>query len=77
MNFNRITLPWDTGQNGMTGKSQSATELPNSLGTPTTIRLNTTATAGEKTYIHWIKQYILLQDRRHPGDMCEAQIEQL
>ena len=28
----------------------------------------------EKTYIHWIRKYILFHNKRHPSDMGEPEI---
>jgi site-specific recombinase XerD len=30
----------------------------------------------EKTYIHWIKSFILFHNKRHPADMAEQEVEQ-
>lgn len=30
----------------------------------------------EKTYIHWIKQYILFHNKKHPIDMRKREIEE-
>jgi integrase len=29
----------------------------------------------ERTYLHWIRRYILFNQRRHPGEMGQAEIE--
>jgi hypothetical protein len=28
----------------------------------------------EKTYVHWIRRFILFHQKRHPKDMAEAEI---
>jgi integrase len=30
----------------------------------------------EKAYVHWIKRYIFFHNKRHPGEMAEAEIAQ-
>ena len=39
------------------------------------IRSQNKSWATEKTYIHWIKRYILFHKKRHPIDMGEREIE--
>ncbi|WP_024955491.1 integron integrase [Sulfurospirillum arcachonense] len=40
------------------------------------IRVKHYSLSTEKTYIHWIKSYILFQDKKHPIDMGKVEIEQ-
>ena len=28
----------------------------------------------EYTYVHWIKRFIYFHDRRHPADLCAAEV---
>lgn len=39
------------------------------------IRLKHYSYQTEKTYIYWIRRYILFHDKRHPKDMGSAEIE--
>ena len=41
-----------------------------------TIRTKHYSYSTEKTYIHWIRKYILFHDKRHPNDMGEPEISQ-
>ncbi len=40
------------------------------------IRLKHYSYQTEKTYISWIRRYILFQDKRHPKDMASKEIEE-
>lgn len=40
-----------------------------------TIRLKHYSYSTEKTYVHWVKRYILFHHRRHPAEMGAAEIE--
>ncbi|GAB4403624.1 MAG: integron integrase [Anaerolineales bacterium] len=40
------------------------------------IRLKQYSTRTEKTYIHWVRQYILFHNKRHPKEMGAAEINQ-
>jgi site-specific recombinase XerD len=40
-----------------------------------TIRLKHYSLSTEKTYVNWIKRYILFHDKRHPREMGVAEIE--
>jgi integron integrase len=40
-----------------------------------TIRLKQYSYNTEKTYVHWVKRYILFHNKRHPADMVTADIE--
>ncbi|WP_024955956.1 phage integrase N-terminal SAM-like domain-containing protein [Sulfurospirillum arcachonense] len=40
------------------------------------IRVKHYSLSTEKTYIHWIKSYILFHDKKHPIDMGKVEIEQ-
>jgi Phage integrase, N-terminal SAM-like domain len=40
-----------------------------------TLRLKHYSTRTEKTYIEWIKRYILFHQKRHPKDMASPEIE--
>jgi len=41
-----------------------------------TIRFKHYSLSTEKTYIHWIKQYIFFHNKRHPKDMGKDEIEE-
>ncbi len=41
-----------------------------------TIRFKHYSLSTERTYIHWIKQYIFFHNKRHPKDMAKAEIEE-
>ncbi|MBN2163341.1 MAG: integron integrase [Pontiellaceae bacterium] len=40
------------------------------------MRLKRMSPKTEKTYVHWIRKYILFHDKRHPSEMAEPEIEQ-
>ncbi len=40
------------------------------------LRLKNYAYRTEKSYLHWIKQYILFHNKRHPNEMGGSEIEQ-
>ena len=40
------------------------------------IRMKHYSYSTEKTYIHWIKCYILFHNKRHPKDMGKIEFEQ-
>ena len=40
------------------------------------MRLKRMSPKTEKTYIHWIRKYILFHNKRHPAEMAEPEIEQ-
>ena len=40
-----------------------------------TIRLKHYSLSTEKTYVNWIKRYILFHDKRHPREMGIPEIE--
>jgi Phage integrase, N-terminal SAM-like domain len=39
-----------------------------------TIRTRHYSPRTEETYIHWIKRFIFFHNKRHPGEMAEAEI---
>lgn len=39
------------------------------------IRVKHYSISTERTYVHWIKHYILYHNKRHPRDMKKAEIE--
>ncbi len=39
------------------------------------MRLKNYAYRTEKTYLHWIRRYIIFHDKRHPQEMGSAEIE--
>jgi len=41
-----------------------------------TIRFKHYSLSTERTYIHWIKQYIFFHNKKHPKDMGKAEIEE-
>ncbi len=41
-----------------------------------TIRFKHYSLSTERTYIHWIKQYIFFHNKKHPKDMAKAEIEE-
>ncbi len=41
-----------------------------------TIRTKHYSYSAEKTYIHWIRKYVLFHNKRHPGDMGEPEMSQ-
>jgi site-specific recombinase XerD len=41
-----------------------------------TLRLKNYDYRTEKSYLHWIKQYILFHNKRHPNEMGGSEIEQ-
>lgn len=42
----------------------------------TRMRAHNLAYKTEKTYIHWIRRFILFHDKRHPSEMCEPEVAQ-
>ena len=40
------------------------------------IRLKNYSISTERTYVHWIKRYILFHNKRHPKEMGKMEIEQ-
>ena len=40
------------------------------------IRLKHYSISTERTYVHWIKRYILFHNKRHPKEMGKVEIEQ-
>lgn len=40
------------------------------------VRLRGYAYSTEKTYVHWVKRYILFHQKRHPSEMGKPEIEQ-
>ena len=41
-----------------------------------TIRFKHYSLSTERTYIHWIKQYIFFHNKKHPKDMAKEEIEE-
>jgi hypothetical protein len=40
------------------------------------VRLKHYAYSTEKTYVHWIKRFVLYQNKRHPLEMGEKEISE-
>jgi len=40
------------------------------------IRFKHYSISTEKTYVHWIKHYILFYNKKHPKEMGKSEIEQ-
>lgn len=40
------------------------------------IRVKHYSISTEKTYLHWVKRYILFHNKKHPKDMSKIEIEQ-
>ena len=41
-----------------------------------TIRFKHYSLSTERTYIHWIKQYIFFHNKKHPKEMAKEEIEE-
>ena len=66
-----------TGVEGMTMASQNGSKQPKLLErVRIAIRTMHYSYSTEKTYIHWIRKYVLFHNKRHPGDMGEPEMSQ-
>ena len=70
-----ICISQITGVEGMTTASQDGSKQPKLLEhVRITIRPKHYSYSTEKTYIHWIRKYVLFHNKRHPGDIGEPEM---